>query len=178
MAQGVHPQQSAPEQAPPVDAPATVTENTIRGSRYVFLLAIISTFVAAVVLLVLGFVETFEVVFELLRFDGHTDSNAVRLHFIEVLDMFLLATILYFIAAGFYQLFGPPVRNLPAWMRVDSVDDLEHKLIGVLITVLGVFGLAQVAGWDGQSNLLPFGITVALLILALGYFATRTSSGH
>jgi uncharacterized membrane protein YqhA len=133
----------------------------------------VSTFVAAFVLLVMGFIETFSVVFELLRFPGHADLNTVRIHFIETIDIFLLATILYVIAAGFLQLFGPPVAHLPEWMRVSSVNDLEHKLIGVLITVLGVLGLSHVASWDGQSNLLPFGATVALLIAALSYFATH-----
>ena len=156
----------------PVDAPGTAVQRSIPATRYVFFLAIVSTFVAAFVLLVIGFVETFRVVFELLRFQGHTDMNTVRLHFIESIDVFLLATILYVIAAGFLQLFGPPVANLPAWMRVASVDDLEHKLIGVLIVVMGVLGLSRVASWDGQSDLLPFGVTVALLIAALAYYAT------
>ena len=168
MDQSSEPHQSTPPQAQPVDAPGTAIERSIPYTRYVFFLAIVSTFVAAIVLIVMGFVETFSVVAELLQ--GHTDMNTVRVHFIETIDIFLLATTLYVIAAGFLQLFGPPVANLPAWMRVTSVDDLEHKLIGVVITVLGVLGLSRVASWDGQSNLLPFGLTVALLIAALAYF--------
>lgn len=148
----------------------------IPATRYVFVLAIISAFIASFVLVVMGFIETFQIVLEVLRPGGHADLQSVRLHFIEVIDTFLIATILYVIASGFYQLFGAPAKDIPEWLRVSSVDDLEHKLIGVLITVLGVLGLARVASWDGESNLLPFGITVALLILALGYFATRT--GH
>ena len=171
MDQSSQPHQSTPHQAQPVDEPDTAIKRSIPYyTGYIFFLAVVSTFVAAIVLLVMGFVETFSVVFELLRFQGHTDINTVRIHFIETIDIFLLATTLYVIAAGFLQLFGPPVASLPAWMRITSVDDLEHKLIGVLITVLGVLGLSRVASWDGQSNLLPFGITVALLIVALAYF--------
>lgn len=175
MAEAEHPHSGVVhdvEQADP--GQNALLQRSVPATRYVFLLAIVSCYVAAVVLLVMGFVETFRVVFELLRFDGHSDLNTVRVHFIEIIDVFLLATILYVIASGFYQLFGPRNSNLPGWMRVSSVEDLEHKLIGVLITVLGVFGLARVVSWDGQSDLLPFGAAVALLIAALAFFATRT----
>jgi uncharacterized membrane protein YqhA len=157
----------------PVGAMDKALERNVPRSRYVFVLAIVSTFVSSVVLLVLGLVETFRVVFEALGLGGHADANQVRLSFIETIDMFLLAASLYIIASGFYQLLGLPSAGLSSWMRVSSVEDLEHKLVGVLIVVLGVLGLSRVDSWDGQSNLLPFGITVALLIAALAYYETQ-----
>ena len=70
---------------------------------------------------------------------GHV-LETLRLHFVEAIDVFLLATILYVIAGGFYQLtVGRHVRVAP-WLKVDSVHDLEVMLIGVVITLLGVTG--------------------------------------
>ena len=43
----------------------------------------------------------------------------------------------------------------------------------MLITVLGVESLGKVATWDGQTNLLPFGLTTGLLIISLAYFAVH-----
>lgn len=178
MAESSHSAPGSPQPPRPTEPQENVVQRSVPITRFMFVLAIISSFLASFVLLVLGFIETIQVILGLLRFDGHHDMESVRLHFIEIIDIFLVATILYVIASGFFQLFGAPLREVPEWLRVESVDDLEHKLIGVLITVLGVLGLARVASWDGESNLLPFGITVSLLILSLGYFATRTGQHH
>jgi uncharacterized membrane protein YqhA len=102
--------------------------------------------------------------------------TVLKLEFIEVIDVFLLATILWVIASGFYQLFlsrGMDVSPWP-WMRVNSVHDLEVMLIGVTVTLLGVTGLSSVLSWDGQTDLLPLGVTVALIIAALAFFLRCT----
>ena len=146
----------------------------LAGTRIVFTLAILSTFVAAVALLVLGTVETFQTVVGLLGFGEPTlDPAEARQHFIEVVDLFLVATIMYVISIGIYQLFADNRLPVAAWLKVRSASDLEQKLIGVLITVLGVEGLAKVIAWDGQINLLPFGLTTGLLIAAPAYFAVH-----
>lgn len=150
-------------------------EREIPKLRYIFILPIVASFVAAVVLMIFGFVETFKVIIEAVSHgDGHA-MEILRLHFIEIIDVFLLATILYVIASGFYQLFlGRPLAIVP-WMKVNSVHDLEVMLIGVTITVLGVSGLSAVLSWDGQSALWQIGVAIALIIAALAYFLGRSS---
>jgi uncharacterized membrane protein YqhA len=146
----------------------------LAATRIVFTLAVLSTFVAAVTLLVLGTIETFRTVATLLGFGEQSLSlPQVRQHYIEVVDLFLVATIMYVMSIGFYQLFADRRLPVAAWLKVQSASDLEQKLIGVLITVLGVESLSQIAGWDGQTNLLPFGLTTALVIGALAYFAVN-----
>jgi hypothetical protein len=41
------------------------------------------------------------------------------------------------------------------------------------ILLLGVTGLGRIVTWDGTSDLLPFGVTVGLLIAALAFFVVR-----
>lgn len=142
---------------------------------YIFVLPVIAAYVATVALLVAGFVETFRVIVEVATHPGGHALETLRLHFIEVIDVFLLATVLYVIGAGFWQLFlGQPPR-LPEWMKVNSTHDLEVMLIGVVITLLGVTALAAVMTWDGETNLLPLGVTVGLVIAALALFLRRSS---
>jgi uncharacterized membrane protein YqhA len=128
------------------------------------------------VLLVFGFIETFQVIYETVVDSGPHPSQSLKLHFVEIIDVFLLATILYVIASGFWQLFLGRSNKLAPWMRVESVHDLEVMLLGVTITLLGVTGLAAVLSWDGQSQLWQIGVTIALIIGALAYFLGR--SGH
>lgn len=146
----------------------------LAGTRIVFTLAIVSTFVAAVALLVLGTIEAFRTVGAILGFNEQTITLAeVRQHFIEVVDMFLVATIMYVISIGIYQLFADSRLPVADWLKVRSASDLEQKLIGVLITVLGVESLGQVATWKGDASILSYGLTTALLIFALAYFAVN-----
>ena len=162
------------EPAPATQA-ANAVEREIPKIRYIFVLPIIASFVAAVVLIVFGFFETFKVIVEVVEHsDGHA-METLRLHFIEIIDVFLLATILYVIASGFYQLFLGRSLAIVPWMKVDSVHDLEVMLIGVTITVLGVSGLSAVLSWDGISALWQVGTAIALIIAALAYFLGRSS---
>ena len=162
------------EPAPAAQA-ANAVEREIPKLRYIFVLPIVASFLAAVVLMMFGFFETFNVMVEV---EAHNDGHAMatlRLHFIEIIDVFLLATILYVSASGFYQLFlGRPLAIVP-WMKVDSVHDLEVMLIGVTITVLGVSGLSAVLSWDGTSDLWQVGTAIALIIAALAYFLGRSN---
>lgn len=144
--------------------------------RYIFVLAIVSTYVASFALLIAGAVQTATIIYELIF--GHAMTiDREKFEFLEVIDVFLVATILYVIASGFYQLFLNPKIPFDPWLRVKSVGDLEAKLTGVVITVMGVTALGRVVAWDGQSDLLPFGVTVALLIAALAFFL-YTHSKH
>lgn len=148
-------------------------ERHVPKARLIFVLAIASTFIASVVLLIAGTVETFKIVYELIFRLGMT-LDKVKYNFLEVIDEFLVATILYVIASGFYQLFLNPRVPVDPWLKVRTVSDLENKLIGVFITVPGVTGLGAVVTWDGKTDLLPFGATVALLIAALAFFLSRS----
>lgn len=152
-----------------------VIDREIPKIRYIFVLPIIATLVAALALLVIGFVETFRVLIEVIAHpDGHA-LETLRLHFVEVIDVFLLATILYVISGGFWQLFLGRTSSFAPWMKVDSVHDLEVMLLGVIVTLLGVTGLAAVMSWDGQADLLPLGVTVGLIIAAVAYFLRRSN---
>jgi len=159
----------------PIDesAPGGIKE-LFPAVRYIFALPVLATLVASLVLLVLGFIETFNIILELFHAGGHLDLAEIKVHFIDVIDIFLLATIFFVISIGFWQLFISHNLKLDPWLKVDDVHDLEIKLIGVLITILGVLGLASVATWDGVSNLLPYGVTIALLIAGLSYYASRS----
>jgi uncharacterized membrane protein YqhA len=89
---------------------------------------------------------------------------------IQVVDQFLLGTVLYIIALGLYELFIDDTLKLPAWLEVHNLDDLKGKLTGVVILVLGVLFLGKAVNWEGEENILPFGVAVAAVIAALTYF--------
>jgi uncharacterized membrane protein YqhA len=147
-------------------------QRVLAGSRYLIIIAVIGTLIAATALLVYGFVETVHVVTEAAS-KGDVSSKgakALALSFIELVDLFLLATVFYIVALGLYELFIDEGIPVPSWLQIHDLDDLKSKLIGVVIVVLGVLFLGQVVTWNGERDLLGFGAAIALVIGALTYF--------
>jgi uncharacterized membrane protein YqhA len=147
----------------------------IAGSRYLIIFAVVAIFAAAVLLLLYGGVQTALMVAETISAGSVSSkgAKALILTIIELVDLFLLATVLYVIAAGLYELFVDKSILLPSWLEIVDLDDLKDKLIKVVIVVLGVLFLGQVISWDGTRDLLGFGAAVALVIAALTYFLSQ-----
>jgi uncharacterized membrane protein YqhA len=143
----------------------------ISASRYLIIIAVICIFITGLALLVYGASETYELAAHLFN-DGVNAKSAKTLVLaaIELVDLFLLATVLFVIAIGLYELFIDDNLLLPSWLEIHTLDDLKDKLIGVVIVVLGVLFLGQVISWDGQRDLLGFGAAIALVVAALTYF--------
>ena len=102
-------------------------------------------------------------------------AKALLLSFIEITDIFLLATVLYIVALGLYELFIDHQVPVPNWLEIRTLDDLKDKLIGVIIVVIGVGFLGQFTTWNGETNLLISGGGAALVIAALTFFLGQKS---
>ena len=145
-------------------------------SRYIIIVPALGSLVAATVLMVYGAILIAQVLGEAFTVGvSSKGAKALALAFIEVVDLFLLGTVLYITALGLYELFIDENLKLPDWLSIRDLDDLKNKLTGVVIVVMGVLFLGQVVTWDGERNLLPFGGAVALVIAALTYFLSQRS---
>lgn len=151
-------------------------QRLISTSRYLIVIPALGSFVAATALLLYGAVEIVQLIGETLASGvSSKGAKALALAFIEVVDLFLLGTVLYIIALGLYELFIDDGLPLPAWLSIHNLDDLKNKLTGVVILVMGVLFLGQVVTWDGERDLLRYGGAIALMIAALTYFLSQRS---
>lgn len=145
-------------------------------SRYLIIIAVVGSFLAALTLIVYGGIEALVLVVETVT-TGTVSSKgakALALAFIELVDLFLLGTVFYIIAMGLYELFiSDAIPLLPSWLEIHDLDDLKDKLASVVVVVMGVLFLGQVVTWDGQRDLLGYGIAIALVIAALTYFLSQ-----
>ena len=150
----------------------------LNASRYLVVAAVLGSLVAALALFAYGVVETFVVVADTIAKAevSSKGAKALALAFIEIVDLFLLGTVLLMISLGLYELFIDSNLELPEWLHIRTFDDLKHKLVGVVIVVLSVLFLGAVVGWDGSRDLLGFGTGVALVIAALTYFLSTAKS--
>ena len=144
----------------------------LSASRYLVVAAVLGSLAAALALFAYGVAETGVVIVETLAKAevSSKGGKALALAFIEIVDLFLLGTVLLMIALGFYELFIDSDLKLPEWLQIRSFDDLKNKLVGVVIVVLGVMFLGFVVAWDGSRDLLGIGAAIALVIGALTYF--------
>ena len=91
-------------------------------------------------------------------------------------DLFLVGATLMIAAFGFYDLFiaktdaGGSSLRLPAWLRMNDLDDLKARVISMIILVAAVTFVDVVVESDGGLNTLYLGAAVALVIAALTAF--------
>jgi uncharacterized membrane protein YqhA len=141
--------------------------------RTAMLVAVIALMVTAVALIVYGVVDTWRFIAALLDRQHAIERDEALLHAIEIVDLFLLATVVQVVSLGLYQLYFRQDLQLPRWLKIDDLDDLKSKLVGVSITVMAVFFLGKAITWDAGIDILYLGGAVAMVIVALTYFLSK-----
>lgn len=147
----------------------------LASSRYLILIAVLGSLSAFVALLIAGALQIGITIFYTITAPDITSKGlkALSLSFIEIIDVFLLATVFYIVALGLYELFIDANIVVPSWLSIQDLDDLKSKLASVVIVVLGVLFLGQALEWKG-NDILSYGVAVALVIAALTYFLQKS----
>lgn len=147
-------------------------------TRYVMTVAVLAVFLGATVLLVEGIVQMVGAVWHGI-FGGQVeagDAVALRVEVIEAVDVILVATVLFVIAFGLYQLFVDPTlrSTLPPWLRISAIGNLEVRLGGMVITVLSIIALTQaLESHGGAANGLGFEIAAVIAAISLFLYQER-----
>ncbi len=144
--------------------------------RYIFLIAVVGALALAFGLFIYGAVATGSVLLQALDFRdfARQEKKDVIVAAIEVIDLFLVATVAYIVSLGLYELFVDERLDLPPWLQIHSLDDLKNKLVGVLVVVIAITFLGYIATWKGGDwSPLVLGGGAALIIAALTLFVWK-----
>ncbi|OBR99428.1 hypothetical protein BHQ23_26910 [Mycobacterium gordonae] len=87
---------------------------------------------------------------------------------LEVVDLFLVATVQLIVAMGLFELFVADL-HLPAWLTVRNLGDLKRPIIQVLVVVI-VIKFVERMMLTGALDTLYFGTATAVVTLALALF--------
>lgn len=147
------------------------------GSRYIVLIGVIGLLICSLAVFVFGGIVTATTIIEAFG-SGEFNAEGAR-HFsvelIELIDLFLLGTVLFITSVGLYELFVDPSIGpmLPIWLSVRSLDQLKFNLVAVLVVMLIILFLGFVAGLEGLAEgegvqILALGGGIALVIAAAG----------
>ncbi len=122
-----------------------------RTTRLSTVVAVLASWVGAVMMFVLGVSHTYEGFAALMFQDPSLRGDLPRgdatvVHLIGALDRFLIAVVLLYFGYGLYGLFVRPDRaprelGLPDWLHVESIGELKQTLAEVIIVILFVLFL-------------------------------------
>jgi uncharacterized membrane protein YqhA len=141
------------------------------SSRWTFTLAVIGTGIIAIVLFVYGFILSLYGVFQAITgfsLDIHVAKEYLATS-IQIIDIFLVATVFYLISMGLYELFIAKAP-LPGWVKICNLDDLKTKLLGLTVIALAVIFLGTALTLSGGTGILEFGGAIALMIAAISVY--------
>ncbi len=162
-----------------VEQSYSITKRLLGGSRFVISLAVLGAFLASMTLLLYGIGVVVVTIKDLLS-DLHFSEKGAKslsLSFIQLVDIFLLGTVIYIIALGLYELFVDDDLPMPKWLHIKTLDDLKEKMVGVVIVLLAVTFLSQATDWHGDKSIIYLGVAVALVIAALVLSTTFSRIG-
>ncbi len=74
------------------------------------------------------------------------------------------------IALGLYELFIHKISNLPDWLQIRNIDELKAMLIKLVKVVIGISFTGRIVTWDGNNDLLGYGVGLGAVIAALSFF--------
>jgi uncharacterized membrane protein YqhA len=158
--------------SPPADPPFAGFGRAIGRSRYVVLIAVVAVLLVSLTLFLLGALNALAVTWKAWRValaHGELASTDLLIEILGVIDVMLRAVVFYIIGVGLYSLFIAPL-NLTAALGVESLIDLETKVISIVIVILAVAFLEHFVRWEEPGETLYFAAALAIVVAALVVF--------
>ena len=138
-------------------------------TRYAVVVPAVASIIGALLLMGQGSVEMIKVVIEAI-----VDGAALKETIVEVLtavDAILLGTVLLVIGYGLYELFIDTDIEVPLWLRVEDLDDLKSKLIGVVVAIVAVVFVGVFVDSNRAADVISYGVGAGALVVGLAIFA-------
>jgi uncharacterized membrane protein YqhA len=141
-------------------------------TRYAVFVPAIASIIGALLLMVQGSIEIVQVAIKAV-----TDPTNIKIAIVEVLtavDAILLGTVLLVIGYGLYELFIDSEIEVPLWLRVEDLDDLKSKLIGVVVAIIAVVFVGVFVDSNRAGDVISYGVGAGALVVGLAIFAYAT----
>lgn len=159
----------------------TVFEGFLWQSRLIVIAAVLISLISSIAMFYMATVDAGFMISHLLDYPSLTSAERVDMrsstitHVVELIDGYLLATVLLIFALGLYELFISKINqaenaeNASKVLLIHSLDDLKARLAKVILMILIVkyFEYALEMHFESPMDLLLFAAGIALIGLAL-----------
>ena len=145
-------------------------------TRYAVIVPALAAIIGALLLMAQGSIEMV-----LVAVDAVSEGVALKETIVEVLtavDAILLGTVLLVIGYGLYELFIDAEIDVPEWLRVENLDDLKSKLIGVVVAIVAVVFVGVFVDSNRAGDVISYGVGAGALVVGLAIFAWATGKGN
>ena len=158
-------------------------EGSLWNSRFVILSAVVGSLLAGFAIFYMATVDVVYLVIHTLNYADPAMASDVRkalhdstvTHIVEVVDGYLLATVMLIFSLGLYELFISDIdqahgnKASSKILVISSLDDLKSRLAKVIIMILIVTLFEQALNMrlTAPIDLLYLGGSIALIALAL-----------
>ena len=154
-------------------------EKLLWSVRYITILAVILSIIAAFTLIILGSWDIIEaVIFYNPLFDESiSNNNDLLFKIISAIDLFLIGIVLLIFGFGIYELFVSEIdfanaKFTESTLKIRDLDQLKNKIIKVVIIVLIVKFFEKVLKFSENFttpvDILYFGLSI--LSICIGYY--------
>jgi len=168
---------------------AKFIENSLWKSRFIVMLAVIFSFLGAVILFLLASVDVINVskfVVTTLIEGSHPEHfhEDIVAGVIEAIDLYLIAVVLLIFSFGIYELFISKIEaacndeECNSILNISSLDQLKDKIAKVIIMVLVVNYFQRVLHTSYETPLELLYFSLAIVALALGLYFTGKVGKH
>jgi uncharacterized membrane protein YqhA len=169
-----------------------IFESGLWSSRFVVLFAVVASLFTAFAMFFMATVDAWFLVSHLFEYASpemlpearaNFRSSAVT-HVVEIVDGYLLATVLLIFALGLYELFISRIEAAEASetassvLIINSLDDLKGRLAKVILMILIVKYFEHAVDMDFQSPMDLLYLAGGIALLGLALFLTHEKSGH
>lgn len=167
-------------------------EGALWRSRYVILSAVIASMAAGFAIFYMATVDVWYLIVHIIHYADPEMASAARktlhddtiTHIVEVVDGYLLATVMLIFSLGLYELFISDIdeahgsKASSKILVIENLDDLKARLAKVILMILIVTLFEHALKMDMHTplDLLYLGGSIALIGLAL--YLTHAAESH
>ena len=143
----------------------------IGRSRLIVVVAVVAVLLAAFSLFLLGAYLAVENMVTAWSgvWTGEVESTDLTVRFLEIVTVMLKAVFFYLIGVGLFSLFISPL-NVTVALGVETLNDLETKVISVVIVIMGVHFLEHFIQWVDPMVTLQHAASLGIVVAALVFF--------
>jgi uncharacterized membrane protein YqhA len=134
----------------------------LESVRYMVVVAVLGLLAGALLTFGWGAYEVFD--FGRLLVNGEETKGLVAA--LQMIDTFLLATVILVFAVGLWELFVSDL-DLPDWLEIHSLDDLKRKLTDVIVLVVAIKSFEKLTAAKKPLDALIYAGAGGLIIVSL-----------
>jgi uncharacterized membrane protein YqhA len=144
----------------------------IEISRFAVTLPAVASLIGGILLMILGSIGILLATISTVLNRAPLKETIVSI--LTSVDAILLGTVLLVIGYGLYELFVDTNLEIPAWLEINTLDDLKAKLIGVIVAIIAVIFVGVLVDAKSANDVMYYGVGAGAVILALAGFSYAT----